>query len=60
MVTYYGVELVKAQQEINETKGCHDIFLFLVKLHEDHVVVVVDAMSDVSRVTYHRACALRS
>lgn len=36
MVTYLGVDPRKSQHELDDTKGCHARFSFLVDLYEHH------------------------
>lgn len=60
MVTYLGADPNKFQQKINDTKGCHARFLFLVKLYKEHLAAVKDVAGDDARVACHKAYALMS
>lgn len=60
MVTYLRDDMDKYQHEIDNTRGCHARFSFLVKVYEDHLDAAVDAVSDGPRFSYHKACAPRS
>lgn len=60
IVNHLRVDLVKAQEEIDDTRGCHTIFSFHVNNYVDHLHADVDVTSDYACVTYHRVCALRS
>lgn len=60
MMTYLGDDSGKSQHEINNTRWCHARFSFLVKLYEDHLTTIVDALGDDTRDAYHITCALRS
>lgn len=60
MVSYLGFDTGKAQHEIDDTRGCHARFSFMVDLYEHHLTVTVDADGDDGHVAYHKVCALRS
>lgn len=60
IVTYLGVDSGKAQEDINDTRGCHTKFFLLVKNYVDPMNAVVDVAGDDTWVAYHSVCAFRS
>lgn len=59
MLQYFGADTSDAQQEIEDTRGCHIEFGFQDKVQRYHLDVVVKADDDDTHVVYRRVCALR-
>lgn len=50
-IMYLGVDLTKASEKVDDTRGSHAIFSSLVKLYGDNLDLAEDANREICRLT---------